>query len=242
MKRIKEIFHLQLWNYLYLWLLISIFIFFIKKDKSALEGTFLELNTITWVWTSIIFTVLHQFYVQIIWRIELITKYFSKKYGIEQSWKIFGVGFFILFILRLGLIFFVGLSNRDTIKINPWICYIPAMIITILVIYAFYSVIRYFTFRRALGIDHFDENYTAPFERRGIYKYTNNGMYIYLMLFVYLPGFIFLSKAALLLGIFNYLYVWGHYLTVERPDMKKIYGKAPENIFKKFTFRRGNND
>lgn len=91
-------------------------------------------------------------------------------------------------------------------------------------LYLFYSVQKYFGFAHAYGIDHFDESYRAkPLVREGIFKYTDNGMYTFGTLIVILPGLIFASKAALLLGVLNYLYVWVHYFALEKPDMKRIY-------------------
>ena len=49
-------------------------------------------------------------------------------------------------------------------------------------------------------------------------------MYIYGFLILYIPGLLLLSKAALLVAIFNHIFIWAHYYFTERPDMKKIYG------------------
>ena len=43
-----------------------------------------------------------------------------------------------------------------------------------------YSVRKYFGFLRATGIDHFEPKYKdIPFERRGIFKWTPNAMYVF---------------------------------------------------------------
>jgi len=57
-----------------------------------------------------------------------------------------------------------------------------------------------------------------------------NPLYTYLiygLLILYLPGLLLLSKAALIVALFNHVYVWVHYYCTERPDMKVIYGKTP---------------
>jgi len=36
-------------------------------------------------------------------------------------------------------------------------------------------------------------------------------------------GFVFLSKTALLIALFNHLYIWVHYYFTENPDIKFIY-------------------
>ncbi len=228
MTKLKQIFRHQTWNLLYLLILILGLILCLHKSDNILAGKFLNLTTETWFWIAIIIPILHQFYVLVIWRIELVTHHFTKKYGLKKSFKFFGFGFFIVFIARLVALLIVAISNRNTLIINHFVSYLLVAIITPVVIYLFYSVAKYFTFRRALGLDHFDENYCEPYEKRGIYKYVNNGMYIYGLLILYLPGLIFFSKAAILVALFNYIYIWGHYFTLERPDMAIIYGKTPK--------------
>jgi protein-S-isoprenylcysteine O-methyltransferase Ste14 len=86
---------------------------------------------------------------------------------------------------------------------------------------------RYFSYRRALGIDHFDASYrTKPFVREGIFRFTRNGMYTFGLMIVWLPGLIWASKAALLSAAFSHLYIWVHYFCTELPDMRRIYGEA----------------
>ena len=87
---------------------------------------------------------------------------------------------------------------------------------------------KYFTLERAYGIDHFDKNYNEPYVKGGIFKYTNNGMYIFGLMALYLPGLILLSNTALIVALFQHTYIWVHYYFTERPDMKKIYGKMPK--------------
>ena len=95
------------------------------------------------------------------------------------------------------------------------------------IVYLFYSVARYFTFRRALGIDHFDPSYrTKPLERRGIFRFTRNGMYTFGLLVVWLPGLYAASKAALLAALFHHASIWVHYACTELPDMRRLYGAA----------------
>ena len=102
-----------------------------------------------------------------------------------------------------------------------------ALVALVPAIYLFYSVKRYFGFRRAFGIDHFDESYRSlPFVRKGIFRFTRNGMYVYGFLLLWVPGFWFASLAALSVALFNHLYIWVHYFATELPDMKRIYGQA----------------
>ncbi len=228
MTKLRQIFRHQIWNILYLVVLILGLMLCLNNSDNILAGKILNLTTETWFWIAIIIPIFHQFYVLVIWRIELVTNFFTNKYGLKKSFRMFGTAFSLIFVARLLSIVIVAVSNRNTLIINPFISYAFVAIITPVVIYLFYSVAKYFTFSRALGLDHFDKDYCEPYEKRGIYKYVNNGMYIYGLLVLYLPGLIFFSKAAILVALFNYLYIWGHYFTLERPDMAMIYGKTPK--------------
>jgi len=75
-----------------------------------------------------------------------------------------------------------------------------------------------------LGIDHFDSSYgDRPLVKEGIYRYVNNGMYLFGVAIIWIPGLVYLSKAALLSALFTHLYIWVHYYCTEKPDMKRIY-------------------
>jgi hypothetical protein len=100
-----------------------------------------------------------------------------------------------------------------------------ALILAAPTFYLFYSVKRYFGFRRAFGIDHFDEAYRSlPMVRKGIFRFTPNGMYAFGFFLLWIPGLWFGSRAALCVAAFNHLYIWVHYYCTERPDMRRIYG------------------
>ena len=60
-------------------------------------------------------------------------------------------------------------------------------------------------------------------EDKGIFKFTNNGMYYFGFLVLYIPALLLFSKAALLAALFNHLYIWAHYFCTEKPDIKVIY-------------------
>ena len=139
----------------------------------------------------------------------------------------FCLGFSLFFVGRLITIIILAISNKESMHLSPIISYLIAALITVPVIYLFYSVKKYFTVERAYGIDHFDRNYSEPYEKRGIFKYTDNSMYIFGLMILYLPGLLFLSEAALLVALFNHVYIWVHYFFTERPDMIEIYGKVP---------------
>jgi len=111
------------------------------------------------------------------------------------------------------------------LPVNKLFAYLIAGILFIPTVYLFYSVKKYFGMDRAFGIDHF---YPAaakkePFVKKGIFQYTDNGMYIFGFFILWIPSLLLLSKAALLVALFNHVYIWVHYYFTELPDIKVIY-------------------
>jgi hypothetical protein len=126
---------------------------------------------------------------------------------------------------RFLSIWALGISNGGSLEANQTVLNLIAVFILIPASYTYYSVKKYFTIARAMGIDHFDPSYGKKgFVRGGIFKYTRNGMYTFGLLFVWLPGLLFASKAALAVALFSHLYIWVHYYTLEKPDIRRIYG------------------
>ena len=223
----KEIFRYQIWHLLFLIIFVAAIQIFITDDVKVMSGTLWGISTKTWFWIAIAVPILHQLYVWIIWRLELHQNTFTSRYGIKKAFNLYKIGFAILFVSRLISIIILAVSNKDSLLINSYLIYLLAALITPVVIYLFYSVKEYFTIDRAFGIDHFDKNYNEPYVKGGIFRFTENGMYIYGLMILYLPGLLLFSEAALLAALFNHIYIWVHYYCTERPDMKVIYGKVP---------------
>ena len=59
--------------------------------------------------------------------------------------------------------------------------------------------------------------------RKGVFRYTSNAMYTVGLLFLWIPGLLFSSKAALAVACFSHIYVWVHYYCTEKPDMDLMY-------------------
>jgi hypothetical protein len=102
-----------------------------------------------------------------------------------------------------------------------------AALTTLLVIpgvYAMYSVQLYFGMQRAAGADHFDSRYREmPLVEKGIFRFTNNGMYLYAFFLFWAVAVGFNSAAALVVAAFSHLYIWVHFYATEKPDMEFIY-------------------
>lgn len=225
----KGIFRYQIWHLVFVIILITITQLFITNNYDVINGTLWNISTKTWFWIAIAIPILHQVYVWLVWRLELYKNTFTSRYGITKSFKMYKIGFSILFVSRLISIIILALSNQYSLSLNPFIAYSIVAVITPIIIYLFYSVKKYFTIDRAYGIDHFDKNYNEPYEKRGIFRFTDNGMYVFGLMILYLPGLLLLSSAALTVALFNHIYIWVHYYCTERPDMKVIYGNTTRN-------------
>ena len=222
-----NIFKFQIWHLISLIILLFTINIYVSGNSEVLKGSFLSVGTKYWLWLAIAVPIVHQVYVWLVWRFELYQRTFTQKFGVKRAFNIYATGFSLLFVCRLIAIIILAISSKKSLHLNPEIAYFFATLITAPVIYLFYSVKKYFTIERAYGIDHFDRNYSEPYEKRGIFKYTDNGMYIFGLMILYIPGLLFLSEAALLVALFNHVYIWVHYFFTERPDMMEIYGNAP---------------
>ena len=185
-------------------------------------------RTATWFILAILSPIIHQIYVLVCWRAELYYKRISNAFG-ANGFQLYKLGFAMLIFSRILTIILLAFSSSNTLGLNKILAYSLAGICFILAAYLFYSVKKYFGMDRAFGLDHFkpEEMKNEPFVKKGIFKYTSNGMYIYGFLILYVPGLLLLSKAALLAALFNHIYIWAHYYFTELPDMKYIY---KENI------------
>lgn len=220
----KNIFQYQIWHVLAAGILLGAMKIFVVTNWDSMTGHLWGLTSVTWFWLAVSVPVIHQFYVLLVWRLELYYNSFTSRFGLKKAFRIYAVGFSILFTGRLISITILAWSNRNSLAIPPVSAYLTAGALLPVVLYLFYSVKKYFGLERAYGIDHFDKNYNKPYEKRGIFRYTDNGMYVYGLMILYLPGLLLLSKAALAVALFNHIYIWAHYYCTERPDMQMIYG------------------
>ena len=223
-----KIFKNQFWHLLSLIILLPILIVFINKDEvDILYGGLWHVETYIWLIAAVLAPIVHQIYVLICWRSELYYQSISKLFGMKTGFKLYKIGFVILILSRVASIVILAISNEGTLYIDPILSYSLAALLAIPVIYLFFSVFKYFGIDRAFGIDHFEPEVanSKSMVKQGIFKYTSNGMYVFGFLILWIPGLIFLSKAALLAALFNHIYIWVHYYFTELPDIKFIYKK-----------------
>lgn len=192
------------------------------------SGQLWELTSATWFALAITLPIMHQVYVWFCWRIELHTGGLSRVLG-RAAFPLYAMGFSVLGIARVVVVFCLAIANQHMLPVESIpggdvVLKTAAIVALVPAVYLFYSVGRYFGFRRAYGIDHFDVAYRSkPFVRGGIFRFTSNGMYIYGFLLMWMPGLWWASPAALVAAAFNHLYIWVHYYATELPDIRRIY-------------------
>jgi len=183
-------------------------------------NVFLGISSKNWFLFSMLTPLLHQGYVWLCWRSELCWKTISRTIG----FKVYVIIFFIFAIMRL---FSIGLCFADYGSwFTPgWIAWSVSVFIFIPFIYTIYSIKKYFGFLRATGIDHFDPNYkNIPFEKRGIFKWTPNAMYVFAIGIPFAFATATGSQSMFIVAIYTYISIWLHYFCTEKEDFKVIYG------------------
>ena len=189
-------------------------------DLKSNTNTFFGISALSWFMIAMSIPLIHQAYVWVCWRSELCWKAISNTIG----FKGYIVLFFILIISRLSAIVlcFVDYSSLYT---PGWFAWILAIIIFIPGAYTIYSIKKYFGFLRAAGADHFDPKYKdMPFEKRGIFKWTPNAMYVFAIGIPFAFATATGSQSMFIVAIYTYISIWLHYFCTEKEDFKVIYG------------------
>ena len=192
------------------------------------DGALWGYESLTWYWFAIAIAVVHQVYVWFCWRTELHGGLLSTVLG-SNAFAVYAFGFAVIALTRVFTVFAVAIANQGSLPGNDVILNVTAMVLLIPTVYVFYSVHRYFTFRRAVGIDHFDPAMAnTTFVRQGIFRFTDNAMYTFGFLLLWTVALWWASTAAVCVALFNHLYIWVHYFATERPDIARIYGANGE--------------
>ncbi|MBW2277245.1 MAG: hypothetical protein JRF63_07115 [Deltaproteobacteria bacterium] len=204
-------------------------LWFSREVAGLDQGSLWGASTPVWLWLAVGCAVGHQVFVLLAWRTELHLGLVTRLLG-SAGFNVYALVFAILGLARVALVFLVSIANSGTLPLPAVPLKVGAVLLAIPALYTFYSVKRWFGFRRALGIDHFDPEYrNAPLVRQGIHRLTSNGMYVYGFLILWVPALWWGSTAGLAAAVFNHVYIWVHYYVTEKPDMKRIYGERPQS-------------
>ncbi len=200
----------------------TVLLFYIGAQLVDLNGntnTFLGISALGWFIIAMSVPIIHQAYVWICWRSELCWQSISNSIG----FKGYVIIFFILIISRLSAIVlcFVDYGSLYKPGILAWII---SIILFIPGVYTMYSVKKYFGFLRAAGADHFDPKYrNMPFEKRGIFKWSPNAMYVFAIGIPFAFAVATGSQSMFVVATYTYISVWLHYFCTEKEDFKIIY-------------------
>lgn len=215
----------QFWQLVALIALLFLLNFLSHYDHEALNGQLFGISTSTWFIAAIVPPIIHQLYVLFVWRLELHYKWISKTFG-SKGFKLYKGGFIILILARPITLIFLAISNGHTLHLNSFLSYLIAIALFVPTVYLIYSIKKYFGLDKVVGVDHFEPERARnePFVKKGIFKYSSNAMYKYGFFLMWIPGFLFFSKAALLIALYSHLFIWAHYYCTEKPDIEVIYG------------------
>ena len=73
---------------------------------------------------------------------------------------------------------------------------------------------------RATGIDHFDPSYkNIPFEKRGIFKWSSNAMYVFGIGIPFSFAVATGSQSMFIVAIYTYICIWLHYFCTEKEKL-----------------------
>ena len=188
-------------------------------DLKSNTNTFLGISALSWFMIAMSVPIIHQAYVWICWRSELCWQSISNTIG----FKGYVILFFILIILRLSAIVLCFVDYGSLYKPNLF-TWVLSIILFFPGIYTMYSVKKYFGFLRAAGADHFDPKYRdMSFERRGIFKWSPNAMYVFAIGIPFAFAVATGSKSMFIVAIYTYISIWLHYFCTEKEDFKYIY-------------------
>ena len=216
--KLRFFFKNQIWHLGGTIVLFYVGIQFVDFNNST--KTFLGLSASSWFMIAMSIPIIPQTYVWICWRSELCWKSVSNTIG----FKGYVIFFFILIISRLSAIVLCFIDYGSLYK-PGLLSWIISIILFIPGAYTMYSVKKYFGFLRAAGADHFDPQYRdMPFEKRGIFKWSPNAMYVFAIGMPFAFAVATGSQSMFVVAIYTYISIWLHYFCTEKEDFKVIYG------------------
>ncbi len=216
--KLNFFFRHQIWHVSGIITLFYIGYQFVDLDSNT--NTFLKISALSWFIIAMSIPLIHQVYTWICWRSELCWKSVSSSIG----FKGYLICFFILIISRFSAVVLCFVDYGSLYK-PGLISWALSIVVFIPGLYTMYSVKKYFGFVRAAGADHFDPKYRSmPFEKRGIFKWSSNAMYIFAVNVFWGFAISSGSKAMFVFAPYTTIGVWLHYFCTEKEDFKVIYG------------------
>jgi hypothetical protein len=191
------------------------------------RGQFLGLSSLGWAWVSIWLAVAHQVIVAIVFRAQLHRGLLTRRYGGDDL-KVWGLVFFPLLAARPVTLTITAWLDRGSIDLWRPGEILLGLLLIVPAVMTMRSVIRHFGFVRAMGGDHFgDEFLHMPRVREGMFRYSDNAMYSFAFLGLWGIALLCGSWQALIVALVQHAYIWVHMYCVESPDMRWLYGPPP---------------
>lgn len=193
-------------------------------DAPADAPRVLGLDSAGWAILSIALAVAHQIIVALGFRSQLHRNLLTRWFG-PRDMAVWRAIFMPLLLARPVTVFLTGWTDTVGLPAPRTATLLVGLVLLGLAVWALHSVLVHFTLPRALGGDHFrDEIAALPLVRKGVFAHTQNGMYGVAFLGLWGLALILESWNALIVALFQHLYVWVHMYCTEAPDMAWIYG------------------
>ena len=184
----------------------------------------LGLSAVTWAKLSILLAVAHQIIVAIVFRLQLHRNWLTDRFG-DRDMKIWATVFMPLLIARPITVILVGWADTEPLLYMRTAEILAGAGLVAIAVWAMHSTLVYFTLPRALGGDHFRESFAEmPLVTKGAFAWTANAMYGVVFLGLWGIALLFGSWNALVVALFQHVYIWVHMYCTEKPDMEWIYG------------------
>ena len=188
-------------------------------------GSFLGVSTLTWSYITIAIGLIHQSIVAVVFRLQLHFDIMVRLFG-NNALKIWAIIFLPFLGARPLLLILVGISDYGSLGGDRTLQLVAGALLVLTIPWGMHSVLKYFTINRALGGDHFyDEYLNMPKVNQGAFKYSPNAMYAFIFSGLWGIALLFGSWNAIVLALFYHAYIWVHMYCTEDPDMQILYNQ-----------------
>ncbi|PIE16162.1 MAG: hypothetical protein CSA68_03980 [Rhodobacterales bacterium] len=190
------------------------------------EATLLGVSAKGWGLASIWLTILHQIIAALVFRLQLHRNLMSRLFA-DQDMKIWAMLFTPLLLARPVTVLMTGWADQTPISDFRSGEIVLGIVLILLALWVLYSVFTYFSFERALGGDHFRQEFAdMALVRKGAFAWTPNAMYALAPFGLSGIALLFGSWNALIVALFQHACIWVHMYCTEAPDMALIH--APD--------------
>ncbi len=183
----------------------------------------LGLTSTGWALLGIWLAVAHQVLVALVFRLQLHRGVLTRFLG-DRDLAVWQAVFLPFLIARPVILILTGWADPSRLTGWRWLEIPLGLALIAVSVWVMYSVIVHFTIARAVGGDHFREDIAdLPMVREGAFAVTSNAMYGLAFLGLWGIAILFGSWNALVVALFQHVYIWVHWHLTEKPDMDRLY-------------------